>query len=292
MEDKKVMFMCYIEKKNRIPLWGDLLLLIWGFFFGALIAEECTLSLLGSTGYENDHYYLLSAILSCSMVSLVVLFLHCIIDRRPLSELGLCSFNKLRKFSKIIILWTVIVFTLGLIICILSGSANISAVQLHWKDLSLSLIMFIFGAFYEEILIRGYLLTRLYRSGLNIWISLSITSLIFSALHLANPDMSICSVVNLFLGGFFDGCIFLLTGSLWTAVISHCAWNWLQGSIFGFNVSGGEFYQSLITLEYPSYNLINGGLFGFEGSIICTILLLPSVFVLIKLVSKNLKENE
>lgn len=286
------MFMCYIEKKNRIPLWGDLLLLILGFFLGALIAEECTLSLLGSTGYENDHYYLLSAILSCSMVSLVVLFLHCIIDRRPLSELGLCSFNKLRKFSKIIILWTVIVFTLGLIICIVSGSANISAVQLHWKDLSLSLIMFIFGAFYEEILIRGYLLTRLYRSGLNIWISLSITSLIFSALHLANPDMSICSVVNLFLGGFFDGCIFLLTGSLWTAVISHCAWNWLQGSIFGFNVSGGEFYQSLITLEYPSYNLINGGLFGFEGSIICTILLLPSVFVLIKLVSNNLKENE
>lgn len=286
------MFMCYIEKKNRIPLWGDLLLLIFGFFFGALIAEECTLSLLGSTGYENDHYYLLSAILSCSMVSLVVLFLHCIIDRRPLSELGLCSYNKLRKFSKIIILWTVIVFTLGLIICILSGSANISAVQLHWKDLSLSLIMFIFGAFYEEILIRGYLLTRLCRSGLNIWISLSITSLIFSALHLANPDMSICSAVNLFLGGFFDGCIFLLTGSLWTAVISHCAWNWLQGSIFGFNVSGGEFYQSLITLEYPSYNLINGGLFGFEGSIICTILLLPSVFVLIKLVSKNLKENE
>lgn len=286
------MFMCYIEKKNRIPLWGDLLLLIFGFFFGALIAEECTLSLLGSTGYENDHYYLLSAILSCSMVSLVVLFLHCIIDRRPLSELGLCSYNKLRKFSKIIILWTVIVFTLGLIICILSGSANISAVQLHWKDLSLSLIMFIFGAFYEEILIRGYLLTRLCRSGLNIWISLSITSLIFSALHLANPDMSICSAVNLFLGGFFDGCIFLLTGSLWTAVISHCAWNWLQGSIFGFNVSGGEFYQSLITLEYPSYNLINGGLFGFEGSIICTILLLPSVFVLIKLVSKNLKKTE
>ena len=191
MEDKKVMFMCYIEKKNRIPLWGDLLLLILGFFFGALIAEECTLSLLGSTGYENDQYYLLSAILSCSMVSLVVLFLHCIIDRRPLSELGLCSYNKLRKFSKIIILWTVIVFTLGLIICIVSGSANISAVQLHWKDLSLSLIMFIFGAFYEEILIRGYLLTRLYRSGLNIWISLSITSLIFSALHLANPDMCI-----------------------------------------------------------------------------------------------------
>ena len=32
MEDKKVMLMRYIEKKNRIPLWGDLLLLILGFF--------------------------------------------------------------------------------------------------------------------------------------------------------------------------------------------------------------------------------------------------------------------
>lgn len=50
-----VMFMCFIEKKNRIPLWGDLLLLILGFFFGALIAEKCTLSLLGSIGYENVH---------------------------------------------------------------------------------------------------------------------------------------------------------------------------------------------------------------------------------------------
>ena len=32
MEDKKFMFMCHIEKKNRIPLWGDLLLLILGSF--------------------------------------------------------------------------------------------------------------------------------------------------------------------------------------------------------------------------------------------------------------------
>ena len=31
--------MCHIEKKNRIPLWGDWLLLILGFFFGATLSK-------------------------------------------------------------------------------------------------------------------------------------------------------------------------------------------------------------------------------------------------------------
>lgn len=70
----------------------------------------------------------------------------------------------------------------------------------------------------------------------------------------------------------------------------HCLWNWIQGSICGFNVSGGEFFQSLITLQFPSHNLINGGSFGFEGSIICTIVLLPTVFILMKLVAKNIQK--
>lgn len=282
--------MYVIENKNRIPLWADLLAFVFAFFLGTLISAVITIAILGSPERLNNQYYFLSSILSCTMVALAIFFLQRVIDRRPLSEMGLCTFRNSGKYSLMIILWTVIVFALGLMICVLSKSANIVTTQFHWQDLSLSLIMFIFAAFYEEILIRGYLLTRLCRSGLNVWISLIVTSILFSALHLPNPGMNICSFINIFLAGLFEGCIYLLTGSLWMAVMSHCLWNWIQGSIFGFNVSGGEFFQSLITLQFPSHNLINGGSFGFEGSIICTIVLLPTVFILMKLVAKNIQK--
>lgn len=286
--------MCYIEKKNkfRVPLWADLLIFLVLLFIASLIGVESTLSLIGSTDFESVKYSFLSAIISSIMVFLVIWLQHCIIDKRPLSELGLCTTHFVWKHSSLVVVWTFIVFAIGFLICLLSG--DVSIVSVHWnlKDLSLSLLMFTFGAFYEEIIMRGYLLTRLCRSGLNVWLCLIITAIIFSAMHLANPNVNFCSVVNLFLFGILDGCIFLYTKSLWVSVIAHCAWNWIQGSIFGFKVSGCEFFQPIINLDMPSYNLVNGGLFGFEGSIICTILLIPFIIIFINLISKSIAKDE
>lgn len=286
--------MCHIEKKSRVrvPLWADLLIYLAFLFIASLIGVESTLFLLGSADLESVEYSFLSAILSSIMVFLVIWLQHCIIDKRPLSELGLCNTRLVGKHSSMVVVWTFIVFTIGLLICLLSSNVSIASVHWNLKDLLLSLLMFTFGAFYEEIIIRGYLLIRLCRSGLNVWVSLIITAIIFSAMHLANPNINACSVINLFLFGILDGCIFLYTKSLWVAVVAHCVWNWMQGSIFGFKVSGCEFFQPIITLDMPSYNLVNGGLFGFEGSIICTILLIPFIMILINLLLKSIAKDE
>lgn len=273
--------------KNRIPVWIDILLLFILFFATAVAGDEVALSLLHSADRDTIGYYLYYVPISTTLTFIGILILHRIIDKRPLCELGLCTYRRFGKYSGIAIAWTLGIFIIGFLICLLSGSASVSTIQWHWKDLSLSLVMFTFGAFYEELIVRGYFLTRLCRTRLNSWGSLIISSMLFSILHLANSGISTCAIINLFLDGILMGYVFWYTKSLWIPTIAHCAWNWIQGPIFGFKVSGSELFQPIITLNTSSPNLINGGEFGFEGSIICTLLMVPSILIMIKLIRNN-----
>jgi len=52
----------------------------------------------------------------------------------------------------------------------------------------------------------------------------------------------------------------------------HFSWNFFQGTIFGFSVSGNAEY-SLITQTRTADTIWNGGEFGFEGSLLAVIFL-------------------
>ena len=52
--------------------------------------------------------------------------------------------------------------------------------------------------------------------------------------------------------------------------------------MLGFEVSGNEFGESLLILETTDNVLLNGGPFGFEGSLMCTLLMLVSIFLIIR----------
>ena len=63
---------------------------------------------------------------------------------------------------------------------------------------------------------------------------------------------------------------------------SHWFWNWIQGPVLGYNVSGNSFgYETLLTLRFPEENLINGGSFGFEGSVLCSLLQVAGIALII-----------
>jgi len=55
----------------------------------------------------------------------------------------------------------------------------------------------------------------------------------------------------------------------------HLSWNLFQ-TIFGFNVSGQDTY-SVIEFAMIEQNLLNGGAFGFEGSILAVIAMLITI---------------
>jgi hypothetical protein len=53
----------------------------------------------------------------------------------------------------------------------------------------------------------------------------------------------------------------------------HGAWNWTQGNFFGVAVSGQQVSDSVFTFTANpgSADLITGGAFGIEGSLVCTL---------------------
>lgn len=157
-------------------------------------------------------------------------------------------------------------------------NAGMSAIQV---TLGTSLIVFIFGAAFEEVLIRGYIFQTFVRSNLA-WVALLITSIFFAAGHLANPNAEIFSTLNTALAGVWLGVAYLKTRTLWLAFGIHLAWNWFQGSFFGIEVSGlTDISVAPILKEIdrgPSW--ISGGDYGIEGGIACTIALIASTILI------------
>jgi len=79
----------------------------------------------------------------------------------------------------------------------------------------------------------------------------------------------------LFLAGIVLGISYIHTKNLWFPIAMHLSWNLFQ-AIFGFNVSGQKTY-SLIEFSITENNIINGGDFGFEGSILSVIAMLVTI---------------
>ena len=128
----------------------------------------------------------------------------------------------------------------------------------------------------EEIAIRGYILHNL-SSSFNKYVALIISSLVFMIMHLGNPNIGILPLVNLFLAGIFLGIYTIHKNNLWFPIGAHLTWNYLQGPIFGFEVSGNKI-NSLFEQKPNGHELLTGGNFGFEGSIILTLFLIMSIF--------------
>lgn len=150
-------------------------------------------------------------------------------------------------------------------------------------DIILSIGIFIFVAITEETLCRGFIQGNLMIS-FNKYFALIISSLLFSLMHAGNDHINLIGFINLFIAGVLLGLPYMLTRNLWFPIALHFSWNFFQGSIFGFNVSGRDFY-SLITIKENTATIWNGGLFGFEGSILAIlfqIITIGIVFIIFK----------
>jgi membrane protease YdiL (CAAX protease family) len=104
-----------------------------------------------------------------------------------------------------------------------------------------------------------------------------ISSVIFTIMHALNPNLSFVAILNLFLFGLFAALYALFEGGLWGVFSIHAAWNWMQGNVFGFEVSGGFAPGGTIfDLMEVGPDVITGGPFGPEGGLSVTVVLVVS----------------
>jgi hypothetical protein len=144
-----------------------------------------------------------------------------------------------------------------------------------WQFLD-SLFFFSCVGIYEELILRGYFLINLAEGLKFSWLgkkaalitALVISSLIFGVLHIANPNASWISTITISLAGVFLGLGLVLTGRLGISIGLHLTWNFFQGNVFGFPVSGSRFGVSLIETELTGPVWLTGGAFGPEAGVL------------------------
>jgi membrane protease YdiL (CAAX protease family) len=131
-------------------------------------------------------------------------------------------------------------------------------------------LIFITVGFYEEFLMRGIWLEYLLKRH-STFTAVTVSSLVFAALHLGNNNVTLLAFVNLILAGITLAQLYLFTKNLWLAAFFHLGWNFFQGPVLGFAVSGLPMHSIFIQPGNTSPSLLNGGAFGLEGSVIETI---------------------
>ncbi len=145
-------------------------------------------------------------------------------------------------------------------------------------NLAIWLLVFIVVGWNEELMSRGYHLQTI-ASGMGLPLGLLISSAIFGALHLANPHATWLSAAGILFAGLLLGFAYIRTGQLWLSIGLHIGWNFSEGVVFGFPVSGLETYRLAIT-SVKGPTLWTGGEFGPEAGLI----VLPAIFLAVLLV--------
>ncbi len=128
------------------------------------------------------------------------------------------------------------------------------------------LVLFIIVGYQEELLSRGYHLQNLV-DGLNLRWGILLSSSVFALLHLGNPSADWVSTLGILFAGLFLAYGWVRTGKLWLPIGLHIGWNFFEGTVFGFPVSGtGGFNFIHQTVAGPK--LITGGGFGPEAGLV------------------------
>jgi membrane protease YdiL (CAAX protease family) len=130
--------------------------------------------------------------------------------------------------------------------------------------------------FFEEILLRGYLLRSIAEGISGMWISRRTavliswiaTSALFGVLHLGNPNATLLVASNIVLAGLFFGFGMIYTGRLALPIGIHITWNFFQVSLFGLGSSGRSVNTSVLVTETRAPEVWAGGSFGPEGGLL------------------------
>ena len=170
---------------------------------------------------------------------------------------------------------------LGISALLLLASGHLQWTDVIWDPQSLfvSLGLVALIAFSEELVFRGYILNNLLDSFPNKWIALGISALLFAVFHITNPGIDFVAFINLCLAGLLLGINYIYTKNLWYSVLLHLGWNFFQGPLLGFRVSGITL-PSLLIAETKGESLVTGGEFGLEGSVLTMTVSVIAILVL------------
>lgn len=193
-----------------------------------------------------------------------------VIDRRPLRALG---FDFVRGWWRELLAgFALIVVAWGAIFALALGTGAATVVGFAWETRAFDAILgaLAFGLFFnllvglaEEADARGYVLQNL-AEGIRVVPAILVSAAYFGVLHLLNPGAGLFSTLGIFFAGVLLALGYYTTRRLWFPIGMHAAWNFAEGPLFGFPVSGLDM-GGLFRLRITGPDWWIGGAFGPEA---------------------------
>ena len=219
----------------------------------------------------------------------LAIFLMTKISKLSTEQLGFSKNNIATSYLKGAFFGTLQVLSVFLIIFCLNAIDVYYVANIPILIFIKILIFFVFQGLFEEILFRGYLMP-MFTKVIGIKFTIILLSFLFTCIHLLNPNLSMIGLTNVFLAGVTFSLIYYYTGNLWLVGAMHTLWNFILGFVVGSYVSGiPTIYSIFFSVPIEGKDLISGGEFGFEASIVETILELGVSLFVIYLIKKEKK---
>ena len=245
---------------NFTPIF--LLIIVYSFLQGILF-EYVFKNIIG--------YNIISVLCSYIFSAGVLLFFVKYFEKTTFEYFG---FNKENNLEAIKVGIGLAIFSVVGVVAILLMSNNISLTLS--KDLKIGtiiilIILVLMQGFLEEIVFRGYLMTRL-AAKKGKWIAILLSSIFYLVFRMSNPSTSKLDLLNIFLISIVMSLLYWYFDNILVIAIFHAFWNCISGVIFGFNLSGIKVSDSIFVVKAISdKQILIGESYGIEGSIIATV---------------------
>lgn len=240
---------------------------------------------------DNDLFFLLIVYATALTLLLAYIFAKKILNRNSLS-LGLVDEKKFINYAKGILLGLGLLSLIVLILK-LGGFAEISKNPNGFKTKLFLIFLpaWMIQGFEEEFLLRGILMNQMAAKG-KIQVGIIANSLIFSVFHLGNAGFNLMASINIFLIGLIFSLIFYIKDSIYMAAATHSFWNMAMANIYGITVSGNSPTEvTLFNTSLKGNDLLTGGGFGLEASIITSLVLgILLIYLIRKIKRKDLAD--
>ncbi len=289
-------FFALADDAKRLPhiAFSSLLLPLFFVLAGTLLAQMVIGPLL-MNGYPYVDPFMRTSYTLFVMFGLIAAFIFLwvkLVEGRSIRTLGFTSEGMLKKYVSGLLTGLLMFSAVVGIIAILGGiewdtRATIATGFSAFIPVAVLFLGYLVQGASEEILARGWyfqVVGKRYKP----WLGTVLSSVFFSALHLGNAGVNIPSIINLLFFSTLMVLFVLKDGAIWRACGWHSAWNWTQANVFGLEVSGTHVRGgTVIDLSTTGPELISGGGFGPEGSIITTVVLLVAIGLTVMIVLKN-----
>ena len=219
------------------------------------------------------------------LISMLATWICTRLRKEPLRSVG---FRMDRRWAKELVWGTVLGAGVMLLAAAMLWAVGGVTWELHpgrsFQALGYGLWVFTLVALFEENVFRGFIFQRLI-DGMGIWPTQVLLAVLFGIVHWGNPGMQgatkFWATLDIALAAIFLGLAYLRTRSLALPIGIHLGWNWTQGNVLGFGVSGTTGQPGwLKPLFLGKPDWVSGGAFGLEASVFGVVAVLIGIFLL------------